>query len=64
MKNVTVIIPVFELNEDKNTLLLNAINSVDDSKIIVVGPKTDIDLVKNNNIEISGDKTLIGFISF
>lgn len=51
MKNVTVIIPVFELNEDKNTLLLNAINSVDDSKIIVVGPKTDIDLVKNNNIE-------------
>ena len=45
MKNLTVIIPVFELNDDKTQLLTKAINSVDDSKIIIVGSKVDIDKV-------------------
>lgn len=45
MKSLTVIIPVFELNDDKTQLLTKAINSVDDSKIIIVGPKADIEKV-------------------
>lgn len=47
MKNLTVIIPVYELNEEKNVLLLKAIESVDDSKLFIIGPKKDIEVVKS-----------------
>lgn len=40
MKNLTVIIPLDNLEtEEKKNLLLNALKSVDDSKIVIVGPK-------------------------
>lgn len=48
MKNLTVIIPVYNINtESHETMFKNAVNSVDDSKIIVIGPEADITKVKN-----------------
>ena len=43
MTNLTVIIPVCNLDtEEKQNLFINAVNSVDDSKIFVVAPESDI----------------------
>lgn len=47
MKNLTVIVPVYKLDsEEKQNLFINAVNSVDDSKIFVVGPEEDILIVE------------------
>ena len=50
MKGLTVIVPLYNMNgnEDNKNLLTRAIESVDDSAIIVIGAKDDIDSVKNN----------------
>jgi hypothetical protein len=46
MRNLTVIIPVYNLDtEEKQNLFINAVNSVDDSEILVVAPKEDITVV-------------------
>ena len=58
MKNLTVIIPVFELDDDKSQLLLDAVNSVDDSKIVIIGPKADIDKITNMG-PMKGDITTL-----
>ncbi len=51
MKNITVILPVHELNEDYNIMLLNAITSVEqfynDVKLMIVGPTNVIDNITN-----------------
>lgn len=50
MKNLTVIIPIYNIKDETDeNLFKKAISSVDDSKIIVVGPESDIDKV--NKIE-------------
>lgn len=50
MKNLTVIIPVYNINsEAEEELFRTAISSVDDSKVIVIGPHVDIE--KINKIE-------------
>jgi hypothetical protein len=53
MKNLTIIIPVFNLNDVKVNLLSRAIESVDDSNILIVGVKSDIE-----KVVIPKDKTI------
>lgn len=46
MKNLTVIIPIYNINDESDEKLFKtAISSVDDSNIIVVGPEADIEKV-------------------
>jgi len=48
MKDVTIIIPVIEMeDEHKKNLFKRAIDSIDDSQIIVVGPENDIKIIEN-----------------
>ena len=48
MKDITIIIPVVNLGKEKNQdLLKRAINSVDDSHILIVGPEEDIKIVES-----------------
>ena len=52
MKNLTVIIPVYDLNtEEKQTLFIEAVNSVDDSNILVVAPEKDIKAITKLKID-------------
>lgn len=62
MKNLTVIIPVYNLNtEEKQTLFIEAVNSVDDSNILVVAPEEDIKAISklkvNKNIRTLSNTT-------
>lgn len=48
MKDITVIVPVVNMENDKNKeLFIRAIESIDDSQIIVVGPENDIKAIEN-----------------
>lgn len=48
MKDITVIVPVVNMENDKNKeLFVRAIESIDDSQIIVVGPENDIKAIEN-----------------
>lgn len=48
MKDITVIVPVVDMENDKNKeLFIRAIESIDDSQIIVVGPENDIKAIEN-----------------
>lgn len=47
MRNVTIIIPVINMDNEKNQeLFVRAVDSIDDSQIIVVGPEADIKIVE------------------
>ena len=51
MKNLTVIIPLDNLEtEEKKNLLTNALKSIDDSKIIIVGPKKAMENLETMNL--------------
>ena len=48
MKDITIIVPVVNMENDKNKeLFIRAIESIDDSQIIVVGPENDIKAIEN-----------------
>lgn len=48
MKNLTIIVPVYNLDtEEKQNLFIESINTVDDSNILVVAPETDIEIISN-----------------
>lgn len=48
MKNVTIIIPVINMEKEKNQeLFKRAIDSVDDSQILIVGNENDIHTIEN-----------------
>ena len=48
MKNVTIIIPVINMENEKNQeLFKRAIDSVDDSQILIVGNENDIHTIEN-----------------
>lgn len=52
MKNLTVIIPVYNLDtEEKQNLFIEAVNSVDDSNILVVAPEDDINTVSKLKLD-------------
>lgn len=51
MKNVTIIIPVINMENEKNQeLFKRAIDSVDDSQILIVGNENDIHTIENLNL--------------
>ena len=60
MRNVTIIIPVINMDNEKNKeLLKRAIDSVDDSQILIVGDEPNI-----NEVEKMGlDKPIRVFIN-
>lgn len=48
MKDITIIVPVVNMENEKNKeLFIRAIESIDDSQIIVVGPENDIKAIEN-----------------
>lgn len=48
MKDITIIVPVVNMENEKNKeLFIRAIESIDDSQIIVVGPENDIKTIEN-----------------
>ena len=48
MKDLTVIVPIINMKNEKNQeLVKKAINSVDDSSILIVGPEEDIKIIEN-----------------
>lgn len=52
MKNLTIIIPVYKLDtEEKQNLFINAVKSVDDSKIFVVAPEEDILIIDKLKVD-------------
>ena len=52
MDNLTVIIPIVSLDtEEKQDMFVNAITSVDNSNIIVVGDKDAIETIPNDKIK-------------
>lgn len=62
MKGLTVIIPVFKLdNEEKQNLFIKAVNSIDDSNVMVVAPEEDIltvtKLKTDKNIKLITNET-------
>ena len=74
MENLTVIVPIVVLNTDeKKEMFINALSSIDDSNIIVVGEKkaieslNDIDLSKfifTTLINTGKDKSYVSNVNF
>lgn len=73
MDNLTVIIPIVSLDtEEKQDMFVNAITSVDNSNIIVVGDKDAIETIPNDKIKsvfttiinTSKDSTYVGNVNF
>lgn len=52
MKDLTVIIPVINMDDTNNQeLLKRAINSIDDSSILIVGQEKDIEIIEKMGLE-------------
>ena len=52
MKDLTVIIPVINMDDaNKQELLKRAINSIDDSSILIVGQEKDIEVIEKMGLE-------------
>lgn len=52
MKDLTVIIPIKELKDDKELeMLKKAIESAGDNDILLIGPKSELDKVKQKNVK-------------
>lgn len=52
MKNLTVIIPIKELKDDKELeMLKKAIKSAEDNDILLIGPKNELDKIKQKSIK-------------
>ena len=52
MKDLTVIIPISELKDEAEIgMLQKAIDSAGDNNIIVVGPKSELDKINNDNVK-------------
>jgi hypothetical protein len=57
MKNITVIIPVFELGKgDRKDMLSKAVESAGDTQVIVIGAAEDIKIVDELNLKV---KTIV-----
>ena len=57
MKNITVIIPVFELGKgDRKDMLSKAVESAGDTQVIVIGTAEDIKIVDELNLKV---KTMV-----
>lgn len=52
MKDLTIIVPVIDMDKESNqNLFTRAINSVDDSSIIVVGTEKDINIIESLKLD-------------